>query len=408
MSGHDDGGPGLPRSAEAVIIGGGVNGLSTAFQLASRGMRDIVVLERRQLGAGASGKTGALVRCHYANASEAELTHRSIDIFRNWNERVGHGDCGFDAVGFLQVVRPEDEGNLRENVYEHHSLGIDTRIVSRDELREIEPELGVDDLTVAAYEPGSGYADPNATLHGFADAARALGVNIFPYTEATAIRVENGRITAVETAQGTIATSKVLVAAGSWANGLLHPLGIDLGMEPVRTQVVIFRWPPAVDHSRKHRVVIDAVNHSWIRPVGDHSTLIGAERSIGGVDPDALDEGIPAHSVNVARDVLALRFPKFKDAIMRGGWAGTYMRSADGHPIIGDWPEIDGLWLMAGDSGSSFKTSPAIGICLAEWMTEGASKLVDLAPFRATRFADGELWLDPHSYGDDRQLTVSR
>ncbi|MGI9254287.1 MAG: NAD(P)/FAD-dependent oxidoreductase, partial [Thermomicrobiales bacterium] len=298
--------------------------------------------------------------------------------------------------------------SLRANVADHQALGIDTRVVTREELAEIEPELGTSDLAFAAFEPSSGYADPNATLHGFADAARALGVKIVLSTEATGIKVEHGRVTAVETNRGTIATERVLVAAGSWANRLFGPLGIDLGMEPVRTQVVIFRWPHSIDHSRKHRVVIDAVNHSWIRPVGDHSTLIGAERSIGGVDPDTLDEGVPAHSVNIARDVLALRFPVFKDAIMRGGWAGTYMRSQDGHPIISDWPEIAGLWMMAGDSGSSFKTAPAIGICLAEWMTGGASQLVDLTPFRATRFAEGQLWLDATSYGDDRQLTVSR
>jgi sarcosine oxidase subunit beta len=398
----------LPGSADVVIIGGGVNGLSTAFQLARRGVRDVVVLERRQLGAGATGKTGALVRCHYANSPESELTHRSLEIFRNWDERVGRGGCGFEPVGFLQVVRPEDEASLRANVADQQALGIDTRIVSREEVAEIEPELNADDLTFAAFEPGSGYADPNATLHGFSDAARALGVRVYPWTEATGIRVENGRVIGVETAQGAIATEKVLVAAGSWANQLFEPLGIDLGMEPVRTQVVIFRWPHSIDHSRKHRVVIDAINHSWVRPVGDHSTLIGAERSIGGVDPDTLDEGVPAHSVNIARDVLALRFPAFREAIMRGGWAGTYMRSQDGHPIIGDWPEIPGLWMMAGDSGSSFKTAPAIGYCLAEWMTDGSAKLVDLTPFRATRFAEGRLWLDPHSYGDDRQLTVSR
>lgn len=391
-----------------VIIGGGVNGLSTAFQLARRGLRDVVVLERRQLGAGATGKTGALVRCHYANAPEAELTRRSIDVFRDWDEQVGSGGCDFDPVGFLQVVRPEDEAKLRANVAAQQAVGVDTRIVTRAELADIEPELYADDLSVAAFEPGSGYADPNATLHGFADAARALGVRILPYTEATGIVVEGGRVAGVRTERGVIACGKVLVAAGSWANRLLHPLGIDLGMDPVRTQVVIFRWPPGMDHSRKHRVVIDAVNHAWIRPVGDYGTLIGAERSIGGVDPDDLDEGVPAQSVNVARDVLAMRFPAFREGIMRGGWAGTYMRSQDGHPIIGDWPEIPGLWLMAGDSGSSFKTAPAIGICLAEWMTEGAARLVDLTPFRATRFAEGHLWLDQYSYGDDRQLTVSR
>lgn len=399
---------GLPRSAEAVIIGGGVNGLSTAFQLAKRGLRDVVVLERRQLGAGATGKTGALVRCHYANTPESELTHRSLDIFRNWDQRVGSGQCGFDPVGFLQVVSSDHEASLRKNVADQQALGIDTRIVSRDEIVDIEPEIRADDITVAAFEPGSGYADPNATLHGFADAARALGVRIFPWTEATGIRVDHGRVTGVETGSGLIATDKVLVAAGSWANALLPPLGIDLGMEPVRTQVVIFRWPPSIDHSRKHRVVIDAINHAWIRPVGDHATLIGAERSIGGVDPDNLDEGTPAASVNIARDVLAQRFPAFREGIMRGGWAGTYMRSQDGHPIISDWPEIGGLWMMAGDSGSSFKTAPAIGICLAEWMTDGRATLVDLTPFRATRFAEGSLWLDATSYGNDRQLTVSR
>ena len=79
-----------------------------------------------------------------------------------------------------------------------------------------------------------------------------------------------------------------------------------------------------------------------------------------------------------------------------------------GHPIIDRAPGVDNLWLMAGDSGSSFKTAPAIGVCLAEWMTEGAPRLMDLHPFRATRFAEGNLWLDPHAYGDDRQLTVSR
>src|SRR5262245_46191301 len=94
----------MPTSAEVVVIGAGVNGASTAFQLARRGVTDVVLLERRQLGAGASGKSGALVRCHYANPHEAKLTLESLKVFRNWDDLVGYGSPGFEGTGFVQVV----------------------------------------------------------------------------------------------------------------------------------------------------------------------------------------------------------------------------------------------------------------------------------------------------------------
>lgn len=399
--------PTLPRSAQVVVIGGGVNGLSTAFQLAKRGVRDVVVLERLHLGSGATGKSGALVRCHYANVPEATLTHESLAIFRNWDDEVGSGSPGFSPIGFVQVVAPEHEDRLRENVAAQQRIGIDTRIVDRQETGEIDPFLHTHDLTFAAFEPGSGYADPNATLHGFARAASGLGVRIFEHAPVTAILTRSGRVSGVETVMGTIETEAVVIAAGSWADRLLNPLGIDLGLEPVRTQVVLFRWPAALE-GRGHRVVIDAVNRSWLRPEGANCTLIGAERSVLTADPDALDESVDASTIPTARRALAARYPIFTDAIMRGGWSGTYMRSPDGHPIIDQIPSVPGLWVMAGDSGTSFKTSPAIGVCLAEWVVDGAPRLVDLHPFRSTRFAEGSPWLDATSYGDDRALTVSR
>lgn len=397
----------LPRQAGVVVIGGGVVGLSTAFQLAKRGARDVVVLERRHLGSGATGKSGALVRCHYANVSESRLTHESLRVFRHWDDEVGAGSPGFSPVGFIQVVAPEHEDALRANVADQQAIGVDTRVVDRDELREIEPFLNVDDLTCAAYEPSSGYADPNSTLQGFATAARDLAARVFEDTPVTAIETAGGRVSGVQTPLGTIATDTVVVAAGSWADRLLTPLGLDFGLEPVRTQVVLFRWPARLE-ARGHRVVIDAINHSWIRPEGAHCTLIGAERSVFNADPDNLDESVDAPTIAVSQRALAARFPIFERAVMRGGWSGTYMRSPDGHPIIDKVSAIPGLWIMAGDSGTSFKTSPAIGMCLAEWIVDGKPRLVDLTPFRSSRFAEGAPWIDERSYGDDRQLTVSR
>src|SRR5215210_2798853 len=125
----------LPRSAAVAVIGGGVNGLSTAFQLTKRGVRNVVVLERRQLGAGATGKSGALVRAHYSNVPETHLTLESLRIFRNWGDEVGHGDPGFEATGFVRVVAPRDEAKLRANIAVQQELGGETSVVTVEELR---------------------------------------------------------------------------------------------------------------------------------------------------------------------------------------------------------------------------------------------------------------------------------
>ena len=401
-------GNGVPRSAGAVVIGGGVNGLSTAFQLAKRGLGDVVVVERKHVAAGATGKSGALVRCHYANVPEAQLTNESIKIFRNWDDEVGHGLSGFDPVGFVQVVAPGEEANLRANVADQRAIGVETSLVSAAELREIEPLLNTDDLAYAAWEPNSGYADPNATAYAYAAAASAHGATILTDTPALQVLTEGDRVSGVETANGTISTRVVVIAAGSWADRLLLPLDLDWGLVPVRPQVAIFRWPAEIEGRKRHPVVIDAINHSWLRPEGVSSTLIGAERDVVGVNPDTFDETLDERVVDLSRKALAARFPVFANATMRGGWAGTFMRSQDGHPIIDQVPSIPGLWVMAGDSGTSFKTAPAIGICLAQWILDGRSELVDMTPFRSTRFAEGAPWLDAHSYGDDRTLTVSR
>jgi sarcosine oxidase, subunit beta len=398
----------LPQSAEVVVIGGGVNGASTAFQLTRRGVRDVVLLERRQLGAGATGKSGALVRCHYANPHESRLTHESLKVFRNWDEIIGHGSPGFEATGFLQVVTPEHEDRLRANVAMQQQIGIDTRVVTANELREIEPLMRTDDLTVAAFEPGSGFADPNGTLYGFASAAAAGGARVCTDTLATAIVRDARGVCAVGTSAGRISTRSVVLAGGAWTDRLLTPLGLDLGLTPRRIQVAIFRWPPEVDPRRRHRVVIDATQGSWFRVEGFSGTLIGGERTVTPTDPDTYREGVEDDFVPQAQAMLAARMPAFANATMRGGWAGMIMQSQDSHPIIDHVPSVPGLYLMTGDSGSSFKTAPAIGICLAEWITEGKPQLMDLTPFRSTRFAEGKPWVDETAYRAGQLLTISR
>ncbi|HEX7786933.1 MAG TPA: FAD-dependent oxidoreductase, partial [Methylomirabilota bacterium] len=245
----------MTSAADIVIIGGGANGTSTAFHLASMGARSVRLLERRHLAAGATGKSGALVRMHYTNEHESRLALEGLRIFRDFGAIVG-GECGFQAPGFLQLVPPGYEAALRRNLARQQHLGVDTREVSREEVRGIFPELRTDDVGAVAYEPGSGYADPNATAYAFAAAARRLGVTVDTGCEVTRILTERGRVTGVETARGPVQAPVVVLVPGAWGQPLLDPLGLDFGLQPFRIQVSLFRWPPAL--TRTHPVVIDA------------------------------------------------------------------------------------------------------------------------------------------------------
>jgi sarcosine oxidase, subunit beta len=391
-------------SADVVIIGGGVNGASVAFNLARLGVRRVVLLERRHLGAGASGKSGSLVRMHYTNEAESRLAWESLKVFRDFDAMVG-GDCGFEAPGFVQIVDPAHADALRANVAMQQRLGIDTRLVSREELTKISPDLRVDDVGAAAYEPGSGFADPNATTFAFAAAARRLGATIETDCEALRIVTEGGRVAGVETSRGRVAAPAVVAVPGAWAGRLLDPLGLDFGLTPYRIQVSIFRWPEGF--TRRHPAVIDSTRSAWIRPEGRAGTLIGVELGAGHADPDKYDEGVDEAYVALCREALATRFPAFERSTMRGGWAGMIMMSPDGRPIIDQIPSVPGLFVMLGDSGTSFKTSPAIGRCLAEWIVKGQPETADLTRFRSTRFAEGQPWIDSTDYGIERP-TISR
>jgi sarcosine oxidase, subunit beta len=392
------------RTADVVVIGGGAIGASTAFHLTSLGVRNVLLVERRYLAAGATGKSGALVRMHYTNEAESRLAVESLKIFRDFDAIVG-GSCGFEAVGFVQLVGPEYREALRRNVARQQGLGIETQELSLDATRALLPGIELSGVGAVAYEPGSGFADPTATAYAFAASARRAGATIASHCEALRVVIEAGRVTAVETSEGRVATRAVVIAAGAWAQPLLQPLGLDWDLVPYRIQVSIFRWPAGFGH--RHPAIIDATQKSWFRPEGAAATLIGVELGAAHADPEKYDEPVDAAYVAGCRAALATRWPAFEDAPMRGGWAGMIMMSPDGRPIIERVGSIDGLWVMAGDSGTSFKTSPAIGRCLAEWITAGAPTTADLAPFSSRRFAEGRPWQDPDHYGRER-LSVSR
>src|SRR5438034_8015003 len=175
----------MSQTADVVVVGGGVNGASIAYALAARGV-NVVLLEKGALASGASGRSSALVRMHYTNEWDARLAWASYPVFAHWHDVMGEPPV-FTRTGFLNVVAPAYAENLRRNVEMLRRIGVDTTALSPPEVKALQPFADVDDVGAAAYEPGSGYADPAATVEGFRRRALDRGARIMQWTAVTRI-----------------------------------------------------------------------------------------------------------------------------------------------------------------------------------------------------------------------------
>ncbi len=385
----------MARTADAVIVGAGVMGASIAFHLAQRGARPLV-LEQNRAASGSTGKSAAFIRMHYTNEPEARLAHYSFPSFAEWEDRVGYS-CGFVRTGFLCLVRPADGDKLRRNVDMLRRLGVLTEVVQPVEIRELQPQLNTDDLGPAAYEPGSGYADPLATTQAFLRRAQDLGARVEEGVRVEAIRVEGGRARGVLTRTDRIDSPVVVSAAGCWSQPLLASAGVAVDIRPTRAQVAFFARPAELKGG--HLMFIDLAGGVYARPHGPDLTLAGIgtwreERA----DPERYREENDPEFVDLARRTLAQRLPAIHSQAYKRGHAGLYDISPDTRAVLDEAPGAHGLFLATGFSGTGFKISPAVGAGLAEWITAGRPHSVDLKPFRLARFADGALIGGPDEY----------
>lgn len=383
----------MSHTADAVVIGGGVHGTSAAYHLAKRGLR-VVLLEKKFLAAGGTGKSTAVVRMHYDNIPETQLVHVASQYFSDWKNVVGE-DAGYVKTGFARIVLPAELDALKANVALQQKIGIRTQLITAQEFKELEPTWDVSDVTRAAYEPDSGYADPQATTLAFANRAKAMGARILQETMALQINAAGNRITGVTTERaGEISAPIVVVVAGPWTPRLVQPLGIDLPIKCERHQVASFVRPPKI--GKPHITCIDGAREMYFRPEGQTLTLVGC--GVGTpTDPDRYNENIDDTQVEFTAERIARRIPPMADGLSQGGWSGIYDMTPDEKCIAGALP-IEGLFVNAGHSGTGFKIAPALGLCLSELICDGAAHTVDLAPFRWTRFAEGKPLVGEHPY----------
>jgi sarcosine oxidase subunit beta len=386
---------------EVIVIGAGVVGCSLAFHLAHSRARVTVFDKEREVCAGMSARSGALLRMHYTFAPEAELAWKSLRYFAHWDEIVGRDaerrGCGFVRTGFTIVVGPPNAEKLRANVAMLREVGVDTSVIEPAELRSLEPAINVDDVALAAYEPQSGYADPVAATRSIAEAAARHGAGFQLGVSIASIDAAGGRVRGVIDAAGKQhAADAVCVVAGPWTDRLLKPLGASIGIRAERAQIAFFKRPATL----KHCGCIDTISGSYFRPQGAEETLIG----LGDVkaeyepDPDSFREDNDADFVTEVAERLAHRVPAMAGAGYSRGHAGIYDVSPDSRAVMGPVPEIGGLYVAAGFSGTGFKTAPAVGAAMAELILTGRAATVDLRPFGFARLREGRPIRGEHEY----------
>ena len=379
----------LPRTADVVVIGGGVHGASIACALARRGAGRVVLVERKFLASGPTGRSSALVRRFYAMDFLTRTGNASATTFQRWTDVIGGGDPGFRQVGVLWLGGVDTVEHLRTNAARARELGAQVETVTPDDIRKLVPQISVHDVVGGVYEPASGYADPSSTTQALVARARELGATIVQYVPVTAIRTSGSAVTGVDTAEGAISTDRVVVAAGLWADRLLAPLGIDVPVTPKRHQMCFFRRPPGF---ASHPAILDRPHGTYMRPETGNLTIHGLGTYNDVVDPDDYNEGADAGEILRNAELIARRFPIMEHGLSMGGYSGVYDTTPDHEPILGAVAEIAGLYVDFGWSGHGFKHSPAIGEIMAELIVDGRTKDWDLAPFRWSRFRDGDLF----------------
>lgn len=419
--------------ARILIVGGGIIGTAIAIRTAQRTdpLRDPVVLfEKREVGAGSSGRSGAILRQFYSNREVAVMARDSLREYASFETRTGRS-IGFTRTGVLTLAGPEQPewcDRLRKNVEMLSELGIDARLVEGSAIRELLPGIRIKRGVIGAWERHGGFVDPNRTLEAFAALARNYGAVTRLGASVDEIVVEDGRVVGARTSEGDVEAEQVIVAGGPWSGRILEQAGVRLPLRVVRPENHFVSMPSSEieieeespdDSSALSFDIEDMAEKAsegadTLAPRGLHPVVIDLEygfycrceparrRSrVGHVDydhdavledPDDLVEEVSKEVAAWAREALTNRIPDYEKQPDAGSIAAWYTLTPDAQPILGPVPGIEGLFVAAGFSGHGFKLAPSIGQGIAQMLFGEHVTAFDSAFFSPTRFKGDEGW----------------
>jgi len=378
----------MEKTADVVIIGGGVVGVSIAYHLALRKAGKIILLEKGQLGEGSTSRCVGGIRTQFSTEINIQFSLESLKRFEKFEDEFGVNP-EFKRIGYLFLATTETEIRVfKENVKLQKKFGIPVEFLNSDEIERRWPYLRMDDILGGTFCSWDGYAGPSEVLSGFAAAAKRAGVKIYEGMEATAILLKGGGVNGVKTKEGEISAPIVVNAGGPFASLIGEMAGVKIPVRPLRRQV--FVTAPYHLTDQPISLTIDFHRGWYFRPEVDGFLLSGPLD----LEP-SFNTNIDYEAMAEASENAIYRVPALEKARIARGWAGLYEISPDNHAILGKVPEVEGFILANGFSGHGFQHSPAVGKVIAELIVEGKSKTIDISPLSIERFEKGELILEP-------------
>lgn len=374
-----------------VILGAGVIGASVAWHLASRGCRDVVLLDRGPApGAGSTGRATGGFRAQYATAINVRLSLLARDKLRRFAEEVG-GDCGYDPAGYLWLASSQAELDiLREARIVQHAEGLaEAHAVTPDEIAAINPALRLADVVGGAFCPTDGFIRPPGILTGYLDAAVRLGARTEWGVDVLGLeRDRDGHATAVRTSRGRVPADALVNATGAWAGALAATCGLDVPVTPLRRQVAATVPTDVLPASMPMTIFAGDGFHLRVRD--GRVLLLWPTPGVPGAPFEAT---VDPHWVDAVTSKAHARVPVLAGVAVdrEASWAGLYEMSPDKHAILGAAPGCPNLFLVNGSSGHGVMHAPALGQLLAEIILDGKATTLDASPLDPRRFAEDRL-----------------
>ena len=375
----------IPKTAEIIIIGGGVMGASTAFHLAALGQKNILLLEKEDFfGTGATGRCAGGVRYQFGTEVNIRLSLLSLPMLERFKEEISQS-IDYRKTGYLFLLTNQDEVRIfKHNVDLQNSLGAQTQWLSGDEIRKRLPIMRLDDVLAGSFNPSDGLVDPNSVVMGYIGAAQRLGVKALTSTPVIDIQVQSGKVMGVETSNQTISAPIVVDATGPWSGQTGQMAGLQVPVTPIRRQWLTTTAIPALPPD--FPFIIDFTKSLYFHPEGP-GLLTGMSNPN---ETPGYVQNIDPEWELVHMEAAIKRLPLLERAGLASRMAGLYEVTPDAHPIIGKTP-IDGYYIVSGFSGHGFMHGPISGKLMAEIILDGRATTMDISMLDFARFSEDRL-----------------
>jgi glycine/D-amino acid oxidase-like deaminating enzyme len=369
----------MKSTADVVIIGAGVIGCSTAYHLTKEGITNVAVLEMDQVGAGTSSKSASMLSMQFGrDPLLARMAQYSYQRYMDFEQELGV-PIDFRKTGWISVASGRSAEDLRQHAKSLQSLGIQTDLLSPGEVKLLYPELNTDDIEVGTWGPDDGPFDPHMIMWGYMKRATENGVKLYQGEKACGVRLENGRVTGIETNNGLIATSIVVNAAGPWAQEVGKWANIHIPLaNKVRTIVMT---GPLPDIPADRPFVEDETVEWYFR-----SETGGVLMGMGNVPAKSPETQLDNEMIDRIVDYAVHRVPVLEKASLLTAWSGVRPLTADGRPIFGPVPVTEGYLLNAGWGGFGIIQTPSAGQLMAELIQDGYTSTFQSSEFGLERF----------------------